>query len=73
MVTKGDKGGGGFKNQDFYGDILFEWPPTRSIYVLRMEKVHSVMVRSFNFVLNDSSVFDFFKISKVFVQRKKSF
>ena len=26
MVTNGDKGGGGFKNRDFYGDILFEWP-----------------------------------------------
>ena len=25
-VTNGDKGGGGFKNRDFYGDILFEWP-----------------------------------------------
>ena len=26
MVTNGDKGGGGVKNRDFYGDILFEWP-----------------------------------------------
>ena len=25
-VTIGDKGGGGFKNRDFYGDILFELP-----------------------------------------------
>ena len=25
-VTKGDKGGRGVKNRDFYGDILFEWP-----------------------------------------------
>ena len=25
-VTNGDKGGGGVKNRDFYGDILFEWP-----------------------------------------------
>ena len=25
-VTNGDKGGGGVKNLDFYGDILFEWP-----------------------------------------------
>ena len=27
MVTNGDKGGRGVKNRDFYGDILFEWPP----------------------------------------------
>ena len=26
-VTRGDKGGRGVKNRDFYGDILFEWPP----------------------------------------------
>ena len=25
-VTNGEKGGGGVKNRDFYGDILFEWP-----------------------------------------------
>ena len=25
-VTNSDKGGGGVKNRDFYGDILFEWP-----------------------------------------------
>ena len=25
-MTNGDKGGGGVKNRDFYGDILFEWP-----------------------------------------------
>ena len=25
-VTNGDKGGKGFKNWDFYCDILFEWP-----------------------------------------------
>ena len=25
-MTKGDKGGRGVKNRDFYGDILFEWP-----------------------------------------------
>ena len=23
---KGCQGGGGVKNRDFYGDILFEWP-----------------------------------------------
>ena len=28
-VTKSDKGGGGIKNRDFYGDILFEWPLTK--------------------------------------------
>ena len=28
MVTNGDKGGRGVKNRNFYGDILFEWPPT---------------------------------------------
>ena len=26
IVTNGDKGVRGFKNWDFYGDILFEWP-----------------------------------------------
>ena len=25
-MKNGDKGGGGGKNRDFYGDILFEWP-----------------------------------------------
>ena len=30
MVTNGDKGGGGVKNQDFYGDILFELPLSES-------------------------------------------
>ena len=25
-MTNGGKGGGGVKNWDFYGDILFEWP-----------------------------------------------
>ena len=33
MVTNGDKGGEGVKNQDFYGDILFEWPPKKVVHL----------------------------------------
>ena len=34
-VTNGDKGGGGVKNRDFYGDILFEWPLSVAIFILQ--------------------------------------
>ena len=33
MVINSDKGGGGVKNWDLYGDILFEWPLTYMSYV----------------------------------------
>ena len=35
-VTNGDEGGGGVKNRDFYGDILFEWPLRKNLR--RVEK-----------------------------------
>ena len=34
-VINGDKGGGGVKNWDFYGVILFEWPLSATVYILQ--------------------------------------
>ena len=41
----GDKGGGGVKNWDFYGDILFEWPLNQNCVrdVIYKQWIHSIL------------------------------